>query len=48
MYHHKMDPDFFDNVMPWERELYLTMLMQKVEEENERIKQLEAERRVKR
>lgn len=47
LYHHQMDPEMFDRLIPWERDLYLTMLMQKVEEENERLKQIEAERRVK-
>lgn len=47
MYSHKIDPEQFDSMMPWERELYIAMLQQKVEEENERIRQAEAERRVK-
>jgi hypothetical protein len=41
-----MDIEAFDRMVPWERDLYLSMLTKKVEEENERIKQIEAENRV--
>jgi hypothetical protein len=33
--------------MPWERDVYLGMLTKKIEEENEKIKQIQAENRVK-
>lgn len=47
MYHHKIDPELFDRLMPWERDVYLGMLTKKIEEENEKIKQIQAENRVK-
>ena len=30
-----------DNMMPWEREIYVAMLRNYIEEENERLKQQE-------
>jgi len=32
-------------MMPWEREIYVSMLAQHIEEENEKIKQRNMERR---
>jgi hypothetical protein len=32
-------------MMPWEREIYVTLLAQYIEEENEKIKQKNMERR---
>lgn len=45
MYHHKIDPEIFDRIMPWEREIYLSMLTKKIEEENEIFRQKQAEKR---
>jgi hypothetical protein len=39
MQHHKYSLSELENMMPWEREIYITMLMQYIEEENQRIKQ---------
>ena len=39
MQHHNYSLSDIENLMPWEREIYLTLLMQWIEEENERIKQ---------
>ena len=36
--HYKYSLTELDNMMPWEREIYVTMLSQWVKEENERIK----------
>lgn len=36
--HHHWDLEQIENLMPWERELYVQMLIEYVEEENERIK----------
>lgn len=47
MYHHKLDPEMFDRMMPWERDVYLSMLTKKIEEENEKIRQIQAENRLK-
>ena len=46
MYHHKIMPDTFDNMIPWEKDIYVNMLIRKVEEENEKIKLENAARRV--
>jgi len=36
--HYKYSLTELDNMMPWEREIYVSMLSQWVKEENERIK----------
>ena len=38
MQHHKYSLSELENMMPWEREIYVNLLMQFIEEENERIK----------
>ena len=38
MQHHKYSLTELDNMMPWEREIYVNLLMQFIEEENERVK----------
>jgi hypothetical protein len=38
MQHHKYSLTELENMLPWEREIYLTMLMKYLEEENEKIK----------
>tara|TARA_R110002072_G_scaffold1322_21_gene11041 strand:- start:14749 stop:14880 length:132 start_codon:yes stop_codon:yes gene_type:complete len=38
MQEHKYSLTELDNMMPWEREIYITLLIQHVEEENDRIK----------
>ena len=38
MQHHKYSLTELDNLMPWEREIYVNLLMQHIDEENERIK----------
>ena len=37
MQHHKYSLTELDNMMPWEREIYLGLLMQFLKEEEERI-----------
>ena len=39
MQHHKYSLTENENMMPWERDIYLAMLNQYVEEENSRIQQ---------
>jgi hypothetical protein len=36
--HHKWDLEQLENMIPWEREVYVQMLIEFIEEENERIK----------
>lgn len=38
MQHHKYSLTELDNMMPWERQLYVDMLIKYLEEENEKIK----------
>ena len=39
MQHHKWGITELGDMMPWEREIYLTLLSQHIEEENKRQKQ---------
>jgi hypothetical protein len=45
MQHHKYSLEELENMMPWERDIYVAMLIQYIEVENEKIKQKNAERR---
>ena len=38
MQHHKYSLTELDNMIPYEREIYINLLMQYIEEENDRIK----------
>ena len=38
MQHHKYSLTELDNMMPWEREVYIGLLQEYIKEENERIK----------
>lgn len=38
IHHHKYSLSEIENMLPWEREVYLTLLIQHVEKENEKIK----------
>jgi len=42
MQHHKYSLTELENMIPWERDIYVTMLIQYIEEENEKIKQQQA------
>ena len=37
MQHHNYSLTELENMMPWEREIYMAMLQQHIKEENERI-----------
>jgi hypothetical protein len=41
MQHHKYSLTELDNMLPWERDVYLSMLIKFLEEENEKIKQMQ-------
>ena len=45
MHHHKYSLTELENMMPWEREIYIEMLTQFIKEENEKNKQRIAEGR---
>ena len=42
MQHHKYSLTELENMLPWERDIYIAMLVQYIEEENEKIKQQQA------
>jgi hypothetical protein len=39
MQHHKYSLSELESMIPWEREIYVALLTQYIEEENEKIKQ---------
>jgi len=43
--HHQYSLFEIENMMPWERDIYIQMLVDHVEKENERIKQEQAKAR---
>jgi hypothetical protein len=45
MQHHKYSLVELETMLPWERDVYVTMLIQYIEEENQKIKERNAERR---
>lgn len=46
MQHHKYSLSDLDGMIPWERTIYVTMLLRHIEEENEKLKQqLQARKR---
>jgi len=42
MHHHKWPMDYIDNLMPWEKEVYMSLLMQYLKEEERRYKEQQA------
>ena len=40
MQHHKYSLTELDNMIPWERQIYVQMLVTYIEQENERIRSL--------
>jgi hypothetical protein len=44
MQHHKYSLTELDNMIPWERDIYVSMLIQYIEQENEKIKQRQQSR----
>ena len=45
MQHHKYNLTELDNMMPWEREIYIGLLMEHLEEEKERLAREESNRK---
>jgi hypothetical protein len=39
MQHHKYSLTELDNMLPWERDIYVNLLIQYIEEENQKIKE---------
>lgn len=44
--HHKYSLTELESMLPWERDIYVAMLMQYIEEENQKIKQKLNERKI--
>jgi len=42
MHHHKWDPEYIDNLMPWEKEIYVNLLVNFLKEEENRMKEQQA------
>lgn len=47
MQHHKYSLTELENMIPWERDIYITMLIQYIEEETLKLKQKQNERKLK-
>ena len=45
MQHHKYSLTELDNMIPWERDIYVSLLVNYIAEENEKIKQQQAQRK---
>ena len=45
MQHHKYSLTELENMLPWEREIYIDMLVEHIREENEKIKEQQIQRR---
>ena len=45
MQHHKYSLTELENMLPWERDIYVAMLIQFIEEENQKIKDKQNQRR---
>ena len=45
MQHHKYSLTELDNMMPWEREVYMGLLMEHLDEERERLAREESNRK---
>jgi hypothetical protein len=45
MQHHKYSLAELDNMLRWERDIYVNMLMGYLEQENEKLKNLQQQRR---
>jgi hypothetical protein len=45
MQHHKYSLSELDSLVPWEKSIYVNMLIRHIEEENEKIKQLNASKK---
>jgi hypothetical protein len=46
MQHHKYSLTELENMMPWERDIYISLLIQYIEEENRKLKQMQNERKI--
>ena len=45
MQHHNWSLEEIENMIPWERDVYMNLLMQHIEEENDRLREQERNNR---
>jgi hypothetical protein len=45
MQHHKYSLSELDNLIPWEKQIYVKMLENYIKEQNEKLKMMQAQRR---
>jgi len=45
MQHHNWSLEEIENMIPWERDVYMNLLMQHIEEENDRMREQERNNR---
>jgi len=45
MQHHKYSLNELENLMPWEKQIYIAMLQEFIKEQNDKMKMLEMQRR---
>ena len=45
MQHHKYSLGELDNLIPWEKQIYVKMLENYIKEQNEKLKMMQAQRR---
>lgn len=45
MQHHKYSLTELENLIPWEKQIYVTMLQEFIKEQNEKMKMIELQRR---
>jgi hypothetical protein len=45
MQHHKYSLTELENLIPWEKQIYITMLQEMIKEQNEKMKMIEMQRR---
>lgn len=46
MQHHKYSLTELENMIPWERDIYVSLLIQYIEEENQKLKQRMNEKKI--
>ena len=44
MQHHKYSLTELENMLPWERDIYISMLVQYIEEENQKLREMQKRR----
>ena len=44
MHHHKYSLTELENMLPWERDIYISLLIQYIEQENQKIKERQNKR----